>query len=56
MAIASFILAMVALPWIAICVPIIVLLMVLIQRFYVRTSKQLRLLEYVHSNNRLNYH
>ncbi|KAF4450880.1 hypothetical protein F53441_6057 [Fusarium austroafricanum] len=38
-------LAMAAVSWFAISIPFVIAVLVLIQRFYVRTSKQLRLLE-----------
>ncbi|KAJ6445281.1 ABC multidrug transporter [Purpureocillium lavendulum] len=38
-------LAVAAIPWIAISVPFIAVTLVIVQRFYVRTSKQLRLLD-----------
>ncbi|GKT98958.1 unnamed protein product [Fusarium langsethiae] len=41
-------LAMAAVSWFAISIPFVVAVLVLIQRFYVRTSKQLRLLEIEH--------
>lgn len=37
--------AIAAVKWLAIVAPIILLLLIVVQRFYVRTSKQLRLLE-----------
>lgn len=39
-------LAAAAVKWFAITIPFVVTVLVVIQRFYVRTSKQLRLLEY----------
>ncbi|KAG8669721.1 hypothetical protein FPOAC2_09062 [Fusarium poae] len=41
-------LAMAAVSWFAISIPFVIAILVLIQRFYVRTSKQLRLLEIEH--------
>ncbi|RFN49501.1 canalicular multispecific organic anion transporter 2 [Fusarium flagelliforme] len=41
-------LAMAAVSWFAISIPFVIAVLVLIQRFYVRTSKQLRLLEIEH--------
>ncbi|QPC79478.1 hypothetical protein HYE68_010230 [Fusarium pseudograminearum] len=41
-------LAMAAVSWFAISIPFVVAVLVLIQRFYVRTSKQLRLIEIEH--------
>ncbi|WXC66418.1 hypothetical protein SNK03_012197 [Fusarium graminearum] len=41
-------LAMAAVSWFAISIPFVVAILVLIQRFYVRTSKQLRLIEIEH--------
>ncbi|KAF5567149.1 multidrug resistance-associated [Fusarium phyllophilum] len=41
-------LAMAAVSWFAISIPFVIVVLVLIQRFYVRTSKQLRLLEIEH--------
>jgi ATP-binding cassette, subfamily C (CFTR/MRP), member 1 len=38
-------LAMAAVSWFAISIPFVIVVLALIQRFYVRTSKQLRLLE-----------
>lgn len=44
---ASIGLAIAAVNWIAVTIPVVLLALIAIQRFYVRTSKQLRLLEYV---------
>ncbi|KAH7152137.1 P-loop containing nucleoside triphosphate hydrolase protein [Dactylonectria estremocensis] len=41
-------LAIAAVSWFAISIPFVIAILVLIQRFYVRTSKQLRLLEIEH--------
>ncbi|RBA08624.1 hypothetical protein FPRO05_06904 [Fusarium proliferatum] len=41
-------LAMAAVSWFAISIPFVIVVLALIQRFYVRTSKQLRLLEIEH--------
>ncbi|KAL4722768.1 hypothetical protein ACLX1H_010006 [Fusarium chlamydosporum] len=41
-------LAMAAVSWFAISIPFVITILVLIQRFYVRTSKQLRLIEIEH--------
>ncbi|KAJ4024229.1 hypothetical protein NW766_000461 [Fusarium irregulare] len=41
-------LAMAAVSWFAISIPFVIAVLVIIQRFYVRTSKQLRLLEIEH--------
>ncbi|CAM1508146.1 Fc.00g049940.m01.CDS01 [Cosmosporella sp. VM-42] len=41
-------LAIAAVGWFAIAIPFVILVLVLIQRFYVRTSKQLRILEIEH--------
>jgi Flp pilus assembly protein TadB len=40
-------LAAAAVSWFAIAIPFVVVVTVVIQRFYVKTSKQLRLLEFV---------
>lgn len=40
-----------AIPWIAIAFPPIIVILYFVQRFYLRTSRQLRLLEYVKSHN-----
>lgn len=40
-------LAIAAVGWFAIAIPVVITVLVTIQRFYVRTSKQLRILEYV---------
>lgn len=40
-------LSIAAVSWFAISIPIVIAVLVMIQRFYVRTSKQLRILEYV---------
>lgn len=40
-------LSIAAVSWFAISIPVVVAILVMIQRFYVRTSKQLRILEYV---------
>lgn len=39
--------AIAALPYMAVALPFLVGMLVLVQRFYLRTSRQLRLLEYV---------
>jgi ATP-binding cassette subfamily C (CFTR/MRP) protein 1 len=41
-------LAIAAMPWFAIAVPFIIVVLSMIQRFYVKTSKQLRILEIEH--------
>ena len=40
-------LAIAAVGWFAIAIPVVIVVLITIQRFYVRTSKQLRILEYV---------
>lgn len=40
--------ALAALPYLAVALPFLVGMLVLVQRFYLRTSRQLRLLEYVY--------
>lgn len=42
---ASVGLAVAAVNWIAITIPVVLMVLIAVQRFYVRTSKQLRLLE-----------
>lgn len=41
----GLVLAVVAVKWLAIALPVVIFALVGIQRFYVRTSKQLRILE-----------